>query len=117
MGISKKGRNTLKFSNRTFTWWVAMGDEGQDVLTVASEDKHFFVRYQLEQSDDRFLIIEGCEFPGLADAGGCHIRIYCPQWEKDNSITPRSIRELLEWCLQKPDRPLQRCDWRGKQIR
>jgi len=51
MGIAKKGRRKLTVAGRLFIWYVAEDDDSADlVLTVASEDKSFIVKYHLGQA-------------------------------------------------------------------
>jgi hypothetical protein len=116
MGIAKKYRRRLVIGERLFLWWVREiqpEDWIGPVLTIASDDKRFLVRYYLGQNEEqRFLVVLGPEFPGLPDAGGCWIRVRCPQWEAGSSIKPSDVRRLIDWCLFGA-RQLERVDWRG----
>jgi hypothetical protein len=117
MGIRKKYRRKLIVGERLFLWWVREiqpEDWLGPVLTVASDDKRFLVRYYLGQPEShRFLVVIGSEFPGLPDAGGCWIRVLCPKWESGPSIRPSDVRCLIDWCST-TERPLVRVDWRGQ---
>ena len=98
MGIAKKYRRKLVIGERLFLWWVREiqpEDWLGPVLTVASDDKRFLVRYYLGQKEEqRFLVVLGPEFPGLPDAGGCWIRVLCPQWESGSSVQPSDASPL-----------------------
>jgi hypothetical protein len=117
MAIAKKYRRKLVVGKRLFVWWVREiqpEDWIGPVLTVASDDKRFLIRYYLGQKEEhRFLVVLGREFPGLADAGGCWIRVLCPRWETGPQIRPSDVRRLIDWCLFS-ERRLTRVDWRGQ---
>jgi hypothetical protein len=91
----------LIINGREFIWYVKDDPDSADmVLHVAAQDKIFMVNYHLAQPvNTRYLIVLGKEFPGLPDAGGCWIRVLCPEWETDSIVTPASVRRLIEWCL------------------
>ena len=101
MSIATKNRRKLNIGGREFIWFVKDdSDSAYMLLHVVSQDKKFFVNYHLRQpSNKRYLIVLGKEFPGLAHAGGCWLRVLCPEWETDSIITPASVRRLIEWCL------------------
>lgn len=101
MSIATKNRRKLNISGREFIWYVKDDPDSADmVLHVASQDKKLIVNYHLAQpTNTRYLIVLGKEFSGLPDAGGCRIRVLCPEWETNSIITPASVRRLIEWCL------------------
>lgn len=115
MAIRKKKRRRLTLNKRQFIWWVSDDKDSPDaVLRIFSEDKKFIVSYHLDQPDsDRFLVVLGKEFPGLVQAGSVWIRLRCPKWESDSTITPAAVRQLIKWCLLQ-DRPLIRLNWKGE---
>ena len=117
MAIRKKKRRKITVNKRPFTWWVSDDADSPDmVLRVFSEDKKFIVSYHLNQSDaQRFLIVLGKEFPGLVNAGTGWMRVKCPKWETDSTITPANVRQLIKWCLFE-ERPLVQLNWKGEMI-
>jgi hypothetical protein len=117
MAIRKKKRRTLTLNKRRFIWWLSDDPDSPDVvLRVYSEDKRFIVSYHLDQPDtQRFVIVLGKEFPGLVQAGSRWIRLRCPKWETDSTMTPAAVRQLIKWCLFQ-DRPLIRLNWKGEVI-
>jgi hypothetical protein len=117
MAIRKKKRRKITVNKRPFTWWVSEDQDSPDiVLRIFSEDKKFIVSYQLNQPDtQRFLIVLGKEFPGLSNAGSGWIRVKCPKWETDSTITPAIVRHVIKWCLF-TERPLVQVNWKGEVI-
>ena len=118
MSISTKNRRKLIFGEREFVWYVKEDSDSADmVLHVASQDKKLIVLYHLRQpSDTRFLTILGEEFSGLPDAGGVWIRVLCPEFETNSIVTPKNIRDLIEWCLSEKSE-LVRVDWLGRPLK
>lgn len=116
MAVRKKGRRKLTVGDRRFVWWVGESEPDcwiGEALTVASEDGQFFVRYYLGQrSVRRFLVIQGREFAGLPDAGGCWIRVQCPEWDAGGIVRPSDVRRLIDWSLS-ADSPRVRVSYRG----
>jgi hypothetical protein len=117
MAVRTKGRRKIMVNQRQFVWYIADDyDSNDNVLHVVSEDKKFIVNYHLGQPEQkRFIATFGSEFPGLPDAGGCWIRVLCPEWEQNSVITPGSIHRLVDWCLNQ-ERELIRVDDGGKAI-
>jgi len=118
MGVALKGRRKLIVNGRYYVWHVREDDDSPDlVLHVASADKHFLVQYHLAQPEEtRFLIVVGPEFSGLTRTNGTFRRFTCPRWESDSgTITPRSVRELILWCLT-DNRPRIEVDWTGQPV-
>ena len=77
---------------------------------MASEDRRFVVRYFLDQRPDQaYVIVLGREFGGLAEAGGCWLRVRSPKFETDGTIRPATVRRLIEWSLSTdaPRTPLE----------
>jgi hypothetical protein len=108
MAIATKHKRKISVNGRNFLWYVR--DDYDDfflpILHVISEDKRFIVEYYLKQCDTtRHLVIKGQEFPGLPEAGHCWKRALCPRWEIGPTVTPASVRQLIEWCFD-PDRQL-----------
>jgi hypothetical protein len=116
MAIATKYRRRISVKGRNFLWYVREDDDEfyLPTLHVISEDKRFIVAYLLNQCDTtRHLVVKGHEFPGLPEAGHCWKRALCPRWEIGSTITPASVRQLIEWCFD-PDRHLTLVDWTGK---
>jgi hypothetical protein len=116
MAIRKKGRRKLVIGGRLFVWWVCECEPDcwlGAVLTVASEDGRFFVRFYLGQEPDRrYLVVQGKELAGLPDAGGCWIRVQCPEWQSGPGVRPSDVWRLIDWCLSAGE-PRVRMDYRG----
>jgi hypothetical protein len=117
MGISRKHRHCLVFNGSEFVWWVLSNPDGVgNVLTVASPDQRFLVRYEFfggHTSGDECLIVEGTEFPQMVRDSPGYVRLICPRWQDDKgAITPGAVRALLTWCFAS-DRETRRVDWRG----
>jgi hypothetical protein len=119
MSVRKKGRRRLVVADRVFIWWVCESEPDcwvGEVLTVASEDGHFFVRFYLGQEPERrFLVVQGSEFAGLPDAGRYWIRVECPEWQSGPGIQPSDVRKLIDWSFS-PDQPRFRVDYRGQPL-
>ena len=119
MAVRKKGRRRLVVGDRLFVWWIGECEPYADcrlgrALTVASEDGRFFVRYYLDQQPEhRFLVVQGREFASLADAGGCWIRVQCPDWCSGGVVRPSDVRSLIDWSLSTYS-PRVRMDYRGE---
>ncbi len=117
MAVRKRGRRKLLVGDHLFVWWVCRGEPEfwlGDVLTVASEKGHFVVRFYLgQQPERRYLVVLGQEFGGLPDAGGCWIRVQCPEWQSGPGIRPADVRRLIEGCLS-PTEPRVRMNYRGE---
>jgi hypothetical protein len=119
VAVRKKGRRKLVVDGRLFVWWVCESEPDcwiGEVLTVASEDGRFFVRFYLGQHPDRrFLVVQARELAGLSDAGGCWTRVRCPEWQSGPGIRPADVRRLIDWCFS-PDQPRIRTDYRGEPL-
>jgi len=118
MGIATKHRRKINVKGRIFVWYVCEDIENFSLATlhVISEDKRFNVAYSLFQYDtQRHMVVLGKEFPGLAEAGHCWNRVVCPQWEVGRTITPASVRRLIEWSFDS-SRHLILVDWTGKPL-
>jgi hypothetical protein len=117
MAIRKKKRRKITVNKRQFIWYVNDDQDSADkVLRIFSDDKKFMVSYHLDQPDaQRFLIVLGKEFPGLANAGHTWKRVRCPKWESDSTVTPAIVRQVIKWCLFE-DRPLIQLNWKGEVI-
>jgi hypothetical protein len=84
------------------------------VLQVMSTDKHFIVKYQIDQPrGSEYIVILGRGFGG-AKTGGTWRRFLCPRFAAD-SVTPRCVRQLIEWCLDE-HLTRQETDWQSHPI-
>lgn len=117
MGVATKGRRKIDVNGRRFVWYVCEDEDSADlVLHVASQDKRLLVRYHLGQPEGgRVVLVVGPEFGGVPDAGGCHRRFLCPQWEDDGRVTPAAVRRLVLWCQSDGEDRVER-DWMGRLI-
>ena len=119
MTVAKKGKRKIVVNEREFFWYVAEDlyeIPGGYTLFIVSEDKHFLVRYPLNQPENRsnYLIVERKEFGGNGRFGGPWQRVVCPSFDKTDSVTPAIIREIILWSLSEKKNIF--IDWRGNQI-
>ncbi|HVR96636.1 MAG TPA: hypothetical protein VMW27_08485 [Thermoanaerobaculia bacterium] len=116
MAVASKNRRKLTVNDRRFLWYVAEDDEGAGmVLQVLSSDKQFITKYQLDQPEgDEYLVVLGRLFAG-ASTGGSWRRFRCPRFAGE-SVTPRDVRNLIDWCLDE-SLTRQEIDWRSHPIR
>jgi hypothetical protein len=114
MSISAKGRRPIQVDGIAYVWWVAPDDDMLAMtLSVVSDDKHFLVKYALEQSDlHRFVVVLGREFRDVADCGGRWRRFRCPRFGASDMVTPGDVAALVRWCKSGGDVPVE-VDWRG----
>lgn len=117
MGIARKFRRHITVCGRRFLWWVAPDcDDFVPTLNIASDDRRFLVRFPFAHDlARRLLIVIGPEFPGLPDAGGCQLRVRCPDPRVGSEVRPAGVRRLIEWCLS-PAKRVERVDWRGDDV-
>jgi hypothetical protein len=116
--ISRNTRRRLQLEGREFLWWLyeEWEEPGPVTLAVASSDKRFLVRYQINQPDElRFLTVMGREFAGLPDPRGGWTRVRCPPLITRAAVKPSDVRRLLEWCFGPKDDCVQ-IDWSGKEL-
>ena len=116
MAVATKSRRRITVCDRRYVWYVAEDDEGAGmVLHVISDDKQFIAKYQLGQpTGDEYIVILGPLFAG-ASTGGPWRRFLCPRFGA-SAVTPRNVRELIDWCL---DERLKRqgIEWQSHPIR
>lgn len=118
MGISTKNRRRLIVDNQPYLWWVATNDSyylnpGDPVLTVATENRQFFVRYGLFQSDESRHLVVSTMVPGVVTASGN--RFQCPAFGTTDSIRPTDVAALVRWCLR-TDNPPVKVDFAGQPL-
>ena len=127
MGIAKKKRRKIVVNGRDFFWYIAEDDDSfpptvlnnlhevndLHALNVISEDKKFIVRYHLgqENPDTRHLTVIGEEFAGQNYHGSWR-RFKCPRWGSRDTVTPKDVRGLIEWCLEE-NKEIIEVDYRG----
>ena len=86
------------------------------VLQVISTDKQFIAKYQIDQPrGEEYVVILGRRFGG-AKTGGPWRRFLCPRFTANTTVTPRCVRQLIEWCLDEQVKR-QEIDWRSHPIR
>ena len=79
------------------------------VLHVISADKQFIAKYQIGQPEgESYIVILGLRFAG-AKTGGPWRRFLCPRFV-GGAVTPQSVRDLIEWCLDE-SLTRQKIDW------
>lgn len=115
MAVSAKSRRKLVVDGRKYLWYVKEDDDSVDhILYVLSDDKRFIVRYRLAQPHEKsYVTVLGKEFYRVAGTGGTWRRFRCPRWDSENgSITPDSVRRLIEWCMVSSEETTE-VDWTG----
>ena len=106
MGIAKRNKRKLLRNDRVFFWFVREESDygGALVVTILSEDKRFGVQFELAQSEQsRHLTVMNEEF-GFGRWEGRYRRYRCPDWCSDGLVTPKSVREIIEWSLSPDER-------------
>ena len=102
MSVKKKNRRKITVNDRLFIWYIAEANSTLDqTLFVVSEDKKFIVHYILKQTSNEpyFVEVVGKEIGGLVREKQTKVNIISPTWEIENTITPKSVRNLITWCL------------------
>ena len=99
MGVATKNRRKITLNDRQYVWHVAEDRDGKGlVLHITSTNKQFIAMHLLNQSEGKdYIVILGRRFAG-AITGGNWRRFLCPHFAAD-SVTPRGVRQLIEWCL------------------
>ena len=108
MAISKKNRRRIKYQGKNFLWWVEDDFDGHGnmlSINVASEDKKFLIKHYAIQKNpnESYLSVIGQYFPGLERKTGTIVKLSCPVFSEsfvDNAVTPRTIKEILDWCFR-----------------
>jgi|SRR5688572_8838455 len=117
MAISGKGKRKLTVLGREFLWYVSTSDEGDGpCLHVVSPDRKTAFAYGLGRSDaSQRLYVTGTEFRGTTQPRPLYRHFRCPRFCPGDSVTPRQVRDLLEWALCPEPFP-QELDWQGLPI-
>ena len=118
MAISTAKRRRMTVDDQTYVWWVVDDEEacGKSVLTVASPDKQFLVKFQLVQAEARrHVVVLGRRFRSRTDCGGCWRRFRCPQFGTGDSVTPKDVAALVRWCNLDANGVIE-VDWQGTDI-
>jgi len=112
MSVATKYRRKITVGSQRYVWYVALNRDGPGMLLyVVSEDKLFITTYDLDQPEDRnHIVVLGPRFAG-AKTGGPWRRFLCPRFA-GQTVTPRNVRDLIEWCLNE-ELPRLEVDWRG----
>lgn len=99
MGVSKKGRRSIEYKNRTYVWWVGMDEDSCDEiwLNIVSEDKSIVLAYRVGEGDF-FVISKGRQFQGSAASGRWETYEY-PMSSPPMAVTPAFVRELTAWSV------------------
>lgn len=99
MGVSKKGRRSIKYKNQTFVWWVSKEEDSCDEiwLNIVSEDKSIVLAYRVE-GGDFFVRSKGRLFQGKKTSGCWEIYEY-PMKEPPIVVTPKFVSELIAWAV------------------
>lgn len=120
MGIAKKGKRKIVQNTDTYYWWVEDdfdGHTGHSILvTVASEDKKFLVKYYVNQLDaPPFLTVIGKRFSGKTETGGRYKRFLCPHFTEQNIVTPKNIDAIIKWCMDSSNKLIE-VDYLGREL-
>jgi hypothetical protein len=117
MTISAKGRRRLEVDGNAYLWWVQEElDCFGHALTVASDDKHFLVRYTLIQSDEhRHVVVLGRRFRNET-RGGAWRRYRCFAVGTHETVTPKDVAAFVRWCTTGTDALIE-VDWNGVELR
>lgn len=111
MAVRTKGRRKIVVDDRRYVWYVTeRWDDPGDELRVVSEDKSFHATYPLF-TEVPFIMLSGRQIEE-AFQRGC---LRCPRFEIGESITPQSVKNLIQWALSN-DKELIRVDWMGRLI-
>ena len=115
MAAASKNRRKITVGDMQYLWYVAEDDEGAGmVLQVISTDKQFVAKYQIGQPQgEDYIVILGRRFAG-AKTGGPWRRFLCPCFAT-HTVTPRAVRQLIEWCLDESV-ARQEIDWRSRSL-
>jgi hypothetical protein len=124
MGVAKKYRREIVINERNFLWYVKEDLDWLSIgcpfaLSIISENKHFNISYGINQDEARrHLTSLGKEFSKLSPTkmGKPRIgyqRVRCPKWEKDSTITPEIVKQIVEWCFTYDANAIE-IDWRGE---
>ena len=122
MGVASKKKRPIDVDGRRFYWYVAEDlDDFPRVnelhaVNILSDDKHFIVRFHLDQVDarTRHITVIGREFVG-SDYAGCWRRFLSPAWCPDGVVTPNAVRGIIQWCLNE-NNPRVEVDCRGERM-
>lgn len=103
MGVSKKGRRSIKYKEETFVWWVGKDNESEDdvYLNIVSEDKRLVLAYRVGEGDF-FIISKGRFFQG-EKTSGCWERYWYPMKEPPMTVAQRFVYELISWAVDGRD--------------
>lgn len=98
MAVAKKNRRKLTINERLYLWYIAhSAEEGCYVLRIISDDKKFIVNYTLTAHP--VITVVGREF-GRAERRKGWQRFRVPDFRDNGSITPASVRALIDWCSE-----------------
>jgi hypothetical protein len=117
MAVATKRRRKIRLKEREFVWYISPDeDSSNDVLHISSQDKRFIIKFHLGQPTNlAFLIVLGREFAGAEGTGGVWRRFRCQKWDEQNSITPATIKRIVEWGLSDESIRLE-VDYHGEPI-
>lgn len=99
MGVSGKGRRTLRFKEREFIWWVSPEEDDCDkiYLNIVSEDKSIILSYRV--GDGSFVIIsKGRIFQGHKTSGNWET-YSIPFKDPLMIVTPGDVKRIVEWAV------------------
>ncbi|MEM9776758.1 MAG: hypothetical protein AAF902_19415 [Chloroflexota bacterium] len=120
MAVAKKNRRKIVVDGRDFYWNVTEDEDeyyGGFILTIVSDDKHFLVRYPLNQPQNQlkfranYIVVEGRDFYGNGNFGGSWQRVVCPIFDETEAVTPSTVREIILWSLT--DKENTFAEWPG----
>ena len=99
MGVSRKGRRTLRYKDTEFIWWVGPEEDDCDkiYLNIVSEDKSIILSYRV--GDGSFVVIsKGRIFQGYKTSGNWEI-YGIPFKDPLMIVTPGDVKRIVEWAV------------------
>ncbi len=113
MGISKKGRRTIRIDRRLYVWSVASDDGPWPILHILSEDKRFALSCPLH-TPTPYVINRGEQFQGVAKRNPVVTVRYLLPFPVPATITPQFVAALIRWATTENE-PI-RIEWNGTDI-
>ena len=100
MGVSKKGRRTLRYKGIEFLWWVAPDEDDCDkiYLNIVSEDKSIILSYNVGDGGCFVVTSKGRVFQGHKTSGNWEA-YGIPFQEPLMIVTPRDVERFVEWAV------------------
>lgn len=100
MGVSGKGRRTLRYKDTKFIWWVSPEEDDCDkiYLNIVSEDKSIILSYNVGDGGCFVVTSKGRVFQGHKTSGNWE-SYSIPFKEPLMIVTPRDVERFVEWAV------------------